>query len=129
MTKSGSDNANSNCTIRCGEVTVKLFSFWINNRQRPFMKMQKRINARMNSPDHFIQLIKIGNQDDQRLGVGASLDGIDLLYSLLVSSIAANTPDSICRIEDDSSLLKAINRLLDDLLDGFPVHCDDNRII
>ena len=129
MAKSGSDNPNSNCAIRCGEMNVRLFSFWINNRQRPFVEMQKGINARVNSPDHFIQLIKIGNQDDQRLGVGAAFDGIDLLDRLLVTGIATNTPDSICGIEDDSSLLKAKNRLLDDLLDGFPVHCDDNRII
>ena len=129
MTKSGSDYSDRNSPIGCSEVTILFFCFWINDSQWPLVKMQESINSGMNRLYDIIQLIKIGNQNDQRFGMGTAFNSKDPLDSLLVSGIATNTPDSICWIEDDSALLEAKNRLLDDLLDGFPIHCGDNRII
>ena len=108
---------------------VFLFGPRINNSEWSFVKVKQSIHPGMYMLYDFIQLIKTGDQDDERLVVGTTFDGIHALDSVLVRRIATDSPNGVRWVEEYSAPLKGKNGLLDDLLDGFPVHCDDNQII
>lgn len=72
-----------------------------------------------------IQLINIRHQDDKWFFPVPSFDVKYLIDCFVMRRIAAQAPDRICGIKDDTSPLKNLNCLFDDLLDLFSAQNND----
>src|SRR5262245_54797605 len=121
MTETAGHNTHTNGAIRSSQMAISFLGTRINNRERPFMKMKKRINPGMHVSYHIIQLIQIRDQYNKRFIVCTAFYGVNLLNGLLICGITPNSPNSVGRVEDDPALLKRKNRLFDYLLNSFPV--------